>query len=710
MAQDKPTPKKGIKLPSGTKPGGTPKFPTWGFLVIILFLIFIQFAFLNPTGGNGIKYSEFLTQVKEGYVEEIIIKNGVNIYGKYNDKAEQDGIFERPVQSENPLNLTSGTGEEYRMFVTTMLPGDEIRPILDDNNVVYEVRIEEEWFSGVFVWLIMIALAVGFWVFIFRKMNPGQQVLNIGKNKAALYDQQSDTKLTFKDVAGLEEAKEEVKEIVDFLKSPDKFTKLGGKIPKGALLVGAPGTGKTLLAKAVAGEAAVPFFSLSGSDFVEMFVGVGAARVRDLFKQAKEKAPCIIFIDEIDAIGRSRGRGQMPGANDERENTLNSLLVEMDGFATDSGVIILAATNRPDVLDNALLRPGRFDRQISIDKPDIIGREAIFKVHLKPLKLSDEVDPKKLSAQTPGFAGAEIANVCNEAALIAARNDKTAVDMDDFNSAIDRVIGGLEKKNKIISPEEKKIVAYHEAGHAVAGWYLEHADPLVKVSIVPRGIAALGYAQYLPKEQFLYQTEQLLDEMCMALGGRAAEEIIFGKISTGALSDLERITKMAYSIVTVYGMNDKIGNISFYDSKQNDYNFNKPYSEDTAKIIDEEVKKIVDKSYQRTKALLSEKIEQLDILAKELLDKEILFQKDLEVLIGKRPFDRPTHYESYTNGEPKSDLEDEETGEQQGKDEKLGQEIDIEIVNDGVTGDNVGEEAKKSETEETEKDQKSESS
>ena len=435
------------------------------------------------------------------------------------------------------------------------------------------------------------------------------------------------------------------------------------------MLVGPPGTGKTLLAKAVAGEAAVPFFSISGSDFVEMFVGVGAARVRDLFKQAKEKAPCIVFIDEIDAIGRSRGKGSMPGANDERENTLNSLLVEMDGFSTDSGVIILAATNRPDVLDLALLRPGRFDRQISIDKPDIIGRESIFKVHLKPLKLNKSVDPKKLAAQTPGFAGAEIANVCNEAALIAARKDKKSVDMDDFHDAIDRVIGGLEKKSKIISPEEKKIVAYHEAGHAVAGWYLEHADPLVKVSIVPRGIAALGYAQYLPKEQFLYQTEQLLDEMCMALGGRAAEEIIFNKVSTGALSDLERVTKVAYSMVTVYGMNNKIGNISFYDSKQSDYNFTKPYSEATAETIDAEVKKLVDYAFDRTRKLLLDKKDKLEIIAKELLKKEIIFQSDLERLIGKRPFDKPTTYEAYTkdgNGE-----EEQETTESQEKEEDI---------------------------------------
>lgn len=650
MAENKPNKKKEIK-PQANNKSGIPKFPNWGFLAIIISLIFIQIIFLNPEPGNNIKYSEFLSYVKSGYIEEIVIKNGIDIYGKYNDNAIRDGIVKAPIESEGPFNINNTNGGRNLAFVTTMLPGDDIRPILDQYEVVYEVRIEEDWFSGIFMWLMMIALAIGFWVFLFRRMNPGQQVLNIGKNKASLYDQQTDTKITFKDVAGLEEAKEEVKEIVDFLKSPDKFTRLGGKIPKGALLVGSPGTGKTLLAKAVAGEAEVPFFSLSGSDFVEMFVGVGAARVRDLFKQAKEKAPCIIFIDEIDAIGRSRGKGQMPGSNDERENTLNSLLVEMDGFATDSGVIILAATNRPDVLDNALLRPGRFDRQISIDKPDIVGREAIFKVHLKPLKLNRKVDAKKLSAQTPGFAGAEIANVCNEAALIAARSNKKSVNMDDFNNAIDRVIGGLEKKNKIISPEEKEIVAYHEAGHAVAGWYLEHADPLVKVSIVPRGIAALGYAQYLPKEQYLHQTDQLIDEMCMALGGRAAEEIIFGKVSTGALSDLERITKMAYSIVTVYGMNERIGNISFYDSKQSDYTFNKPYSDDTAKIIDEEVKKIVDGAYSRTIELLTEKKEQLEILAKELLDKEILFQADLEKLIGERPFDKPTNYEAFTNGE-----------------------------------------------------------
>jgi len=415
------------------------------------------------------------------------------------------------------------------------------------------------------------------------------------------------------------------------------------------LLVGAPGTGKTLLAKAVAGEAQVPFFSLSGSDFVEMFVGVGASRVRDLFRQARDKAPCIIFIDEIDAIGRARGKNQIMGGNDERENTLNQLLVEMDGFGTDSGVIILAATNRPDVLDSALLRPGRFDRQIGIDKPDLNGREQIFKVHLKPLKLSEGVDPRKLSAQTPGFAGAEIANVCNEAALIAARQDKTAVDMQDFQDAIDRVIGGLEKKNKIISPEEKKIVAYHEAGHAITGWFLEHADPLVKVSIVPRGVAALGYAQYLPKEQFLYTTEQLTDGMCMTMGGRAAEDLIFGKISTGAQNDLERITKLAYAMVTIYGMNDKVGNLSFNDTG-NEYTFGKPYSDSTANLIDQEVRLLVDSAYQRTRNLLVSKREGLETIALKLLEKEILFQSDLEEILGKRPFDNRTTYDEYVNG------------------------------------------------------------
>ena len=462
-------------------------------------------------------------------------------------------------------------------------------------------------------------------------------IFSIGKSKATLFEKGTKVNINFGDVAGLDEAKVEVMEIVDFLKNPKKYTALGGKIPKGALLIGPPGTGKTLLAKAVAGEAQVPFFSLSGSDFVEMFVGVGASRVRDLFKQAREKAPCIIFIDEIDAIGRARGKNMMM-SNDERENTLNQLLVEMDGFGTDLGIIILAATNRPDVLDSALLRPGRFDRQISIDRPDMVGREAIFKVHLEPIKISQKLDIHKLAEQTPGFAGADIANVCNEAALIAARKNKDAVDMSDFQDAIDRVIGGLEKRNKLISPEEKEIIAYHEAGHAICGWYLEHAYPLLKVTIVPRGSAALGYAQYTPKEQYLYNTDQLNDQICMTLGGRAAEDIFFGKISTGASNDLQQITKIAYSMVTVYGMNEKMGNISYYDPAQEN-TFTKPFSEETGKMIDTEVRLIIEKAYQKTKQLLSEKRGDVEKLAKELLVKEVLFRSDVEVLIGKRPFE-----------------------------------------------------------------------
>jgi len=484
-------------------------------------------------------------------------------------------------------------------------------------------------------------------------MNPGSQVLNIGKNKAILFDALGDMKLTFKDVAGLEEAKEEVVEIVEFLKTPDKFTRLGGKLPKGVLLVGPPGTGKTLLAKAVAGEAEVPFFSLSGSDFVEMFVGVGAARVRDLFRQAKEKAPCIIFIDEIDAIGRSRGRGTMMGANDERENTLNQLLVEMDGFNTDTGVIIMAATNRPDVLDSALMRPGRFDRQIMLDKPDRRERAEIFKVHTRNLMLDETVNSEILAAQTPGFAGAEIANVCNEAALLAAREDKEVIEMDDFEKSIDRVIAGLEKKNKIISPGERKIVAYHEAGHAITGWFLENTDPVVKVSIVPRGLAALGYAQYLPEERYLYTREALVDRMVMAIGGRVAEEIIFGQISTGAQNDLERITKMAYAMVVDYGMSEKIGYVSFNLSGGANEGpvFQKPYSDETATLIDREVKAIIDDVRSRARLLLEEKRDKLEEMAQALLKKEVLGAKDLVEILGPRPFGQYLDYEgAHTDG------------------------------------------------------------
>ena len=618
----------------------------WVVFLISIF-IYISFGFFS-TKPITIDYNRFQKMIRSHDISKIVvIKNQEIIEISLKEEALLNSAYKDELESSSLLNNTYGP--HYRLEVSSI---ESFEKRYDDltgslgkensNEIEYLTESRTDIYSFLQTWGFTILILIGFW-FLLRRMStgggPGGQIFNIGKSKASLFDKESKVKLSFKDVAGLEEAKEEVKEIVEFLKNPKKFTRLGGKIPKGALLVGSPGTGKTLLAKAVAGEANVPFYSLSGSDFVEMFVGVGAARVRDLFKKAKEKAPCIVFIDEIDAIGRSRGRGQMPGSNDERENTLNSLLVEMDGFSTDSGVIILAATNRPDVLDSALLRPGRFDRQISIDKPDLKGREEIFKVHVRPLKLHDDVVVKNLAAQTPGFAGAEIANVCNESALIAARKNKKSIEMIDFQDAIDRVIGGLEKKNKIISPEEKKIVAYHEAGHAVAGWYLEHADPLVKVSIVPRGIAALGYAQYLPKEQYLYQTDQLLDEMCMALGGRAAEEIVFGKISTGALSDLERITKMAYSIVSVYGMNKNIGNISFFDSKQSDYNFTKPYSDSTAEKIDSEVKRIVDNAYDRTKNLLLEKKEQLEKIAKKLLEKEILFQNDLEELIGKRPFE-----------------------------------------------------------------------
>ena len=617
----------------------------WMILGVTIF-IYLSFSFF-ASKPITIDYNRFQKMIKSYDVAKIVvIKNQEIIEITLNEDALLNSNYKDELESSNLLNNIYGP--HYNLEVSSIESFenryDELISSLGKQNsyeIEYLTESRTDIYSFLQTWGFTILILIGFW-FLLRRMStgggPGGQIFNISKSKASLFDKESKIKLTFRDVAGLEEAKEEVKEIVEFLKNPKKFTKLGGKIPKGALLVGSPGTGKTLLAKAVAGEANVPFYSLSGSDFVEMFVGVGAARVRDLFKKAKEKAPCIVFIDEIDAIGRSRGRGQMPGSNDERENTLNSLLVEMDGFSTDSGVIILAATNRPDVLDSALLRPGRFDRQISIDKPDLRGREEIFNVHVRNLKLSGGVNIKNLAAQTPGFAGAEIANVCNESALIAARKNKNAIEMGDFQDAIDRVIGGLEKKNKIISPEEKKIVAYHEAGHAVAGWYLEHADPLVKVSIVPRGIAALGYAQYLPKEQFLYQTDQLLDEMCMALGGRAAEEIIFGKISTGALSDLERITKMAYSIVSVYGMNKNIGNLSFFDSKQSDYNFTKPYSESTAEKIDQEVKRIIDNAYLRTKKLLIDKKADLEKIAKKLLEKEILFQNDLEKLIGKRPF------------------------------------------------------------------------
>lgn len=660
MSENKIKPQNEEKKNSSKKKITPPSLPPSGnyqmWLIGGLIAMVLVITYLNKSvSAIEVNSTKFENMVLSHDVQQVVIVNDKMLEVYLKKDALENRKYKEELSQRSPLPIDQGP--HYRMEIFS---GEDFKKDLEklnkelprDQRVPYRIENRVDFNNWFFSWGMFLLLIFGFFYFMRRMAGGGAAgpLFNIGKSRAALFDTENKVKITFVDVAGLDEAKEELKEIVEFLKNPQKFTNLGGKIPKGALLVGGPGTGKTLLAKAVAGEAAVPFFSLSGSDFVEMFVGVGAARVRDLFRQAKEKAPCIIFIDEIDAVGRMRGRGSMPGANDERENTLNSLLVEMDGFGTDSGVIILAATNRPDVLDSALMRPGRFDRQISIDKPDIVGREQIFKVHLKPLKLASDIDPKKLSAQTPGFAGAEIANVCNEAALIAARKGKEAVDMHDFQDAIDRVIGGLEKKNKLISPEEKKIVAYHEAGHAVAGWFLEHADPLVKVSIVPRGVAALGYAQYLPKEQFLYTAEQLHDEMCMTLGGRVAEDLVFGKISTGALSDLERITKMAYGMVTVYGMNDKIGNISFYDSKQTEYSFTKPYSENTAKTIDEEVKKLVDFCYDRCKKLLTEHRNDLEILAQELLKKEILFQSDLEKLIGKRPFDKETTYQSYMNG------------------------------------------------------------
>lgn len=602
--------------------------------------------------GTEIDNTEFYQMLNKGDVERIKIVG--------NRKLVRVTIDPQAIRRDSANFYKQLLGKDYEVAVkTTDAPQAYFSIVKDEvfanhlfqyykdhpevRQVPQKSSDEGEWFAQIISTLFPILLIATVFILMMRKLGSGAAsggpggIFNIGKSKATLFEKGTKVNINFSDVAGLDEAKVEVMEIVDFLKNPKKYTALGGKIPKGALLIGPPGTGKTLLAKAMAGEAQVPFFSLSGSDFVEMFVGVGASRVRDLFKQAREKAPCIIFIDEIDAIGRARGKNMMM-SNDERENTLNQLLVEMDGFSTDIGIIILAATNRPDVLDTALLRPGRFDRQISIDRPDLVGREAIFKVHLKPIKVSQTLDLHKLAEQTPGFAGADIANVCNEAALIAARKGKDAVDMQDFQDAIDRVIGGLEKKNKIILPEEKEIIAYHEAGHAICGWFLEHAYPLLKVTIVPRGTAALGYAQYTPKEQYLYNTDQLIDQICMTLGGRASEQIFFGKVSTGASNDLQQVTKMAYSMVTVYGMNPKIGNVSYYDPQQEN-TFVKPFSEETGKLIDEEVRKLIDSAFERTKALLKEKRKEVDIIAQELLRREVLFQSDVEELIGKRQWE-----------------------------------------------------------------------
>lgn len=611
----------------------------WIYAIVIMLLIVGQLVIGNGYSDDKTSIAQLNEMIQNGDVKKVEVVN--NEYAEVYLKKES--LTKYPKASRNALMenqanfvVEIGSVETFEQNINKL---NETRPKEQQVELLFSKKSN---IIGTLIgYLLMPVIFILLYLFIMRRVSgsgggPGGQIFNIGKSKATLFEKNTKVDITFADVAGLDEAKEEIMEVVDFLKNPKKYTALGGKIPKGVLLVGSPGTGKTLLAKAVAGEAGVPFFSMSGSDFVEMFVGVGASRVRDLFKQAREKAPCIIFIDEIDAIGRSRSRNNFQGGNDERENTLNQLLVEMDGFSTDKGVIIMAATNRADVLDQALLRPGRFDRQIGIDLPDQIGRTQIFNVHLRAIKLSPEVDSTQLAEMTPGFAGADIANICNEAALIAARRNKEAVDMDDFNFALDRVIGGLEKKNKLISPNEKKIISFHEAGHAVCGWFLEHASPLVKVTIVPRGMGTLGYAQYLPKEEYITRTEQLLDRICMTFGGRAAEEITFGKISTGAQNDLDQVTKLAYSMVTIYGMNDKVGNVSFYNMGKDA--FQKPFSEETASLIDDEVRKILDIQYKRCIELLKEKKDALEILARELLDKEVLHKSDVIKLLGPRPF------------------------------------------------------------------------
>lgn len=626
--------------------GGPPKRPfNFYWIYAIIGVVLISLNLFNWSGSmSDINLTEFERMVTENEVERVVVYNKQMAEVYLSEEALRDEKHSRRISSP----LVSGaqnTGPHYKFDIG---PADSFQEKLDrwskEYDLSYDYRTRSEWGKELFTWILFIGIMIAVWMFVMRRISGagagGGQLFNIGKSKAQLFDKTKGVNVTFNDVAGLEGAKEEVQEIVDFLKNPKRYTQLGAKIPKGALLVGPPGTGKTLLAKAVAGEAQVPFFSLSGSDFVEMFVGVGASRVRDLFKQAKEKAPAIIFIDEIDAIGRARGKSASMGANDERENTLNQLLTEMDGFGTNSGVIILAATNRADVLDRALMRAGRFDRQIYVDMPDLNERKEIFKVHLTPIKVDDSIDVDFLAKQTPGFSGADIANICNEAALIAARRKQKQVTKQDFLDAVDRVIGGLEKKNKIITKKEKKTIAYHEAGHATVSWLLEHASPLVKVTIVPRG-QSLGAAWYLPEERQLNTTNQILDEMCAALGGRAAEEVAFEEISTGALSDLEKVTKQAYAMVSMYGLNKVIGNLSYYDSSgSSDYNFTKPYSEKTSEIIDQEVKKIIEEQYIRAKKLLSDNRDKLDKLAAQLLEKEVIFKENLQEIFGKRPYDK----------------------------------------------------------------------
>jgi cell division protease FtsH len=639
----------------GGKPGNGGNNFYWIYGVVVVVLLFVIFygndfnSRLQEVSLNRF-YQEMLVK---GDVTDVVIVNksiaritvnpdSVASLNRYKDPVTGKANFDR--KFKGPQFFVTIPSIDY--FLASMEKVQNEAGIPKQRQISARSVEETNWMSEQLTWLLPIIIMVIIWIVMMRRMGGGGsggpgQIFNIGKSKATLFDKDTHVNITFNDVAGLDGAKMEVMEIVDFLKNPKKYTDLGAKIPKGALLVGPPGTGKTLLAKAVAGEAKVPFFSLSGSDFVEMFVGVGASRVRDLFRQAKEKAPCIIFIDEIDAIGRARGKSVSAGANDERENTLNQLLTEMDGFGTNSGVIILAATNRADILDRALMRAGRFDRQIYVDMPDLNERKDIFKVHLKKIKIDESVEIDFLAKQTPGFSGADIANICNEAALIAARSNKKVVQKQDFLDAVDRIIAGLEKKNKIITPQEKRVIAFHEAGHATVSWMLEHASPLVKVTIVPRG-KSLGAAWYLPEERQITTLDQIMDEMCAALGGRAAEEIIFGKVSTGALSDLEKITRQAFASVVYYGLNEKIGNISYYDSSgQSEYTFSKPYSESTARTIDEEVKKMTDIAYAKTRQILISNKDKLILLAEKLLDKEVIFKEDLEEIFGKRPYDKP---------------------------------------------------------------------
>ena len=643
----------------------TPKInPYWLYGIVIILLLGLSFFGDNSLQSTGkTNTSSFERFLNNGDIDRVVIQNEktARIFLKPEALEKSD---HQNLKKENILGKVNVQGPHYAFEFGDLKLFQEKLERAKANNIQFDyefVTIENKFFDVILSFLPIIVI-IAVWIFIMRRMSgnagggAGGQIFNIGKSKAKLFDEKNDIKVTFKDVAGLEGAKEEVQEIVDFLKNPTKYTILGGKIPKGALLVGQPGTGKTLLAKAVAGEAKVPFFSLSGSDFVEMFVGVGASRVRDLFKQAKDKAPAIIFIDEIDAIGRARGKSNFTGSNDERENTLNQLLTEMDGFGTSTNVIILAATNRADVLDKALMRAGRFDRQIYVDLPDVRERKEIFNVHLKPLKTVKTLDIDFLAKQTPGFSGADIANVCNEAALIAARKNKKSVGKQDFLDAVDRIVGGLEKKNKIITAEEKKTIAFHEAGHAMVSWFLEFAAPLVKVTIVPRG-QSLGAAWYLPEERMIVRTEQMLDEMCATLGGRAAEKVVFDKISTGALSDLEKVTRQAKAMVTVYGLNDEIGNITYYDSTgQTDYNFSKPYSEETAQVIDKEISKIIENQYDRACALVTKYQDKLTALAERLLEKEVIFKDDLVEILGERPFP-----EKSINGEESKSAEEKVT-------------------------------------------------